>query len=69
MEQVDSLNHKFTKVEAEDKTEVTMTDAIMVSKAIRTDVGLIVATEDSIEKIEVGPGMKRIIGEEISEEM
>ena len=69
MEQVDSLNHKFTKVEAEDKTEVTMTDAIMISKAIRTDIGQIVETEDSIDRIEVGLGMNKTIGEESSEEM
>ena len=28
VEQVGNLNHKFTKVEAEDKIQVTMTDAI-----------------------------------------
>ena len=37
MGQVDSLNHKFTKVEAEDKIEVTMTDAIMIR--YRSDSG------------------------------
>ena len=58
MEQVDSLNHKFTKVE--DKTKVTMMDAIMISKAIRTDIGQIVETEDSIDKMEVGLGMNKI---------
>ena len=68
MEQVDSLNHKFTKVEAEGKTEVTRTDAIMISEATRTDIGQIVVTEGSTRKIEVGPGMNKIIGEEISEE-
>ena len=68
MEQVDSLSHKFTKVEAEDKTEVTMTDTVMISKAIRTDIDQLVETEDSIDKIEVGPGVNKIIGQEISEE-
>ena len=68
MEQVDSLNHKFTKVEAEDKTEVIMTDTIVISEAIRTDIGQIVVTEDSIDKIEVGLDMSKITGEEISEE-
>ena len=68
MEQIDSLNHKSTKVEAEDKTKLTMTDAIMIGEAIRTDIGQIVETEDSIDKIEVGLGMNKIIGEEISEE-
>ena len=67
MEWVDSFNHKFTKVEVEDKTEVTMTDTIMISDAIRTDIGQIAVTEDSIDKIEVGPGMNKIIGEEIPE--
>ena len=69
MEQVDNLNHQFTKVEAEDKTEVTMIDAVMFSKVIRTDTGQIVETEDSIDKIEVGLGMNKIIGEVISEKM
>ena len=39
---VDNLSHKFTKVEAEDKTAVTMTDAIMIIEAIRADTGQIV---------------------------
>ena len=69
VEQVDSLNHKFTKIEAEDKKGVTMTDAIMISEAIRTDIGQIMETEGSTDKIEVGLGMNKIIGEEISEEM
>ena len=68
MEQADSSNHKFMKVEVEDRTEVTMTDAVMISKAIRTDIGQIVEIEDSIDKTEVGLGMKHIIGEDISEE-
>ena len=69
MEQVDSLNQKFTKVEAEDKTEVTIIDAIMISKAIRTDIDQAVETEDNIDKTEVGLGMNKIIQEEISEEL
>ena len=69
MENVDSLNHKFIKVEAEDKTEVTMTDAIMISKATRTDTRQIVKTEDSIDRTEVGLGTNKIIGEVISEVM
>ena len=69
MEQVDNLNHKFTKVEAEDKIEVTMTDAIMISEAIRTDIGQIVETEDSIDRSEVGLDMNKIIGEVILEVM
>ena len=50
------------------KNELTMTDAIMISEAIRTDIGQIVKTEDIIDKIEVGLGMNKIIKEEISEE-
>ena len=67
MEQVDNFNHKFTKVEAEDKIEVTMTNAVMTSKAIRTDIDQIVETEDNIDRAEVGLGMNKIIGEVISE--
>ena len=68
MEQVDNSSHKFTKIEAEDKTEVAMTDVITISKAIRTGIGQIVVTEDNIDKTEVGLDMKTITGEEISEE-
>ena len=50
------FNHKFTKVEAEDKIEVTMTDAIMISKDTRRDIGQIVETED---RTEVGLYMKK----------
>ena len=46
-----------------------MTDAIMISEAVRTDIDQIVVIEDSIDKIEVGSGMNRIIEEEILEEM
>ena len=46
-----------------------MTDAIMIRKATRTDIGQIVETEDIIDKIGLGLGMKKIIGEEMSEEM
>ena len=67
MEQVDNLNHKFTKVEAEGKIEVTVTDTIMISKAIRTNIDQIVETEDSIDRTEVGLDMKKITGEVISE--
>ena len=67
MEHIDNLNHKFTKVEAEDRIEVTMTDAIMNSKAIKIDIGQIVETEDNIGRIEVGLGTNKIIGEIISE--
>ena len=45
-----------------------MTGAIKISKAIRTGIGQIVTTEDSIDKTEVGIGMNKITGEETSEE-
>ena len=67
MEQVDNLNHKFTKVEAEDKIEVVMPDAVMTSESIRTDIDQIVETENNIDRTEVGIGMNKIIGEVISE--
>ena len=65
MEQIDNLNHKFTKVEAEDRIGATMTDAIMISRAIRTDVGQIMETEDNINRTEIGLGMNKIIEEVI----
>ena len=46
-----------------------MTDAIMISKVIRTNINQIVETEDSIDRTEVGLDMNRIIGEAISEVM
>ena len=67
MEQVDNLNHKFTKVEAEDRIEVTITDAVIIRKAIKTGIGQIVKTEDNTDRIEVGLGTNKIIGEVISE--
>ena len=39
----------------------------MISKATRTDIDQIVETEDSTDRTEVGPDMKKIIGEVISE--
>ena len=62
MEQVDSSNHKFIKIEAEVRTEIT------ISQAIRTGIDQIVVTEDSIDKIEVGLDINKITGQEISEE-
>ena len=52
MEQIDSSNHKFTKVKAEVKTRVAMTETIKISKAIKTGIGQIAVTENSIDKIE-----------------
>ena len=68
MEQIDNLNHKFTKVDAEDRIEVTVTDAITISKAIKTDIGQRVETEDNIDRTGVGLGTNKII-EVISEVM
>ena len=62
MEQVGSSNLIFIKIKAEVRTEIT------TSEAIRTGIGHIVATEDSIGKIEVGLDMNKITGEEILEE-
>ena len=69
MEQVDNLNYKFTKVEAEDKIEVTITDAVMTNEAIRTDTYQIGETGDSIGKTKVGLDMNKVIGEVISKVM
>ena len=60
MEQIDSSNHKFIKIEAEVRTE------IIISTTIRTGIGQIVATEDNTDKIEVDLDMNRITGEETS---
>ena len=69
MEQVANLDCKFTKVEAENKTEVTMRDAVMISEAIRTNIGQIVETEDSTDRTEVGLDTNKIIGDVILEVM
>ena len=69
MEHIDNLNNKFSKVEVEDKTEVIMTDVIMISEATRTDIGQIVETEDSTDRTEVGLDISKILAEEISEVM
>ena len=63
MKQVSSLNHKFTKTEAEARTEVT------ISTAMRTGIDQIVVTEDNTDKTEAVLDMNKIIGEETSEEM
>ena len=44
-----------------------MTDAIRISKAIKTDIGQIVDTEDNIDRTEVCLGMNKIIEEVNSE--
>ena len=62
MEQVDSSHHKLIKIEAEVRTEIT------INKAVRTDIGQIMVTEDNIDKIEVGLDMNKITEEETSKE-
>ena len=52
-DQVDNLNLKFTKAKEEDSIEEIMIDVIMISKIIKTNIGQIVETEGSIDKIEV----------------
>ena len=44
-----------------------MIDAIIINKVIRIDIGGIVKIGDSIERMEVGLGMNKIIGEVILE--
>ena len=56
MEQVDSSNHKFIKIEADVRTE------IIISVAIRTDIGQIVVIGHNTDKIEVGLDMNKITG-------
>ena len=46
-----------------------MTDAIMISETIRTDIDQILETEDNIDRTEVGINTNKIIGEVISEVM
>ena len=69
MDQVDNLNLKSTKAKEEDRIEVTMIDAVMISEVIKIDIGQIVETGDSIDKKEVDQGMNKIIEEEILEVM
>ena len=45
-----------------------MRTEIMIRRTIRTGIDQTAVTEDSTDKIEVGLGMNRIIGEEILEE-
>ena len=46
-----------------------MIDAVMISEVIKIDIGQIVETEVSIDKIEVDQGMHKIVEEEILEVM
>ena len=56
-------------VEVEDKIEVIMTDAIMISEVIRINIDQIVETGGSVDRTEAGLGMNKIIGEVTSEAM
>ena len=58
MEQVDSSNYKFIKIEAEARI------GIIISTAIRTGIHQIVATEENIDKIEADLDINRITEEE-----
>ena len=66
-DQVDSLNHRSTKAEVENKIEVNMIHSITISEVIRIDIGQILETGDSIDKIEVPSHMNKIIEAEIVE--
>ena len=44
-----------------------MIDAIIISEVIRIDIGQTVEIEDSLDRIEVGLGVSKIIGEVILE--
>ena len=55
-----NVNHKSTKVEVEDKTEVIMTEAIMINEVIRINIDQIVETGDSIDRTEVGLGINKL---------
>ena len=69
MDQVDNLNPKSTKAREEDRIEVVMIDAVMISEVIKIDIGQIMEIRDNIDKIEVDQGMNKIIEEEILEMM
>ena len=61
------LYHGSTKAKVEDKIEVVMIDAFMISEVIRIDIDQKVKIGDSTDKIEVDPGMHKITGEDILE--
>ena len=65
MEQTDSSNHKYIRVEVEVKTKITIT----IKETIRTGTdqitGQIAETEDNTDKTEVGLGMSKILREVI----
>ena len=67
MGQVDSSNHKSTKVEVEVKIEITIRETTRTGTDQITDQ--LVVTKDSTGKTEVGLDMNKIIGEVNLEEM
>ena len=69
MYQVDYLNPKSTKAKGEDRIEDIMIDRIMISEIIKTDIGQILETEGSIDKIAVDQNMDKIIEVKILEVM
>ena len=58
--QVDNSNPKSTKAKVEDKIEVVMIDAVMISKIIKIDTSQIVEIGDSLDKIEIDQGMEKL---------
>ena len=66
MNQVDNLNPKFTKAK-EDRIQEIMTNALMISETTETDIGQIVETKGSINKIEIDQDMDKIIEVKILE--
>ena len=66
MGQVDSSNHKSTKIEVEARTEITLRGTIKIG--IDQITGQIVVTEYSTDKTEVGSDMSKITEEVTLEE-
>ena len=68
MEQTNSSNHKYIRVEVKVKIEITFT----IKGTIRIDTGQITGqiaeTEDNTDKTEVGLGVSKILGEVILKE-
>ena len=56
----DNLNFKSTKAKEEDKIEVAMTDVVMINEAIKIDIGQIVETGHSTDKIQVDLGLTKL---------
>ena len=63
------FNPQIYQGKKEDKIEVAIIDAVMISEVIKINIGQIVKTGDSIDKTEVDLGMNKIIEEDILEVM